>query len=365
MMQAHRDRRNNAMKWWVLLQTTFILRTVGTSSPYPWLDALGAFLQLITTTVGLYLLVMKVDKDAVQNDVQNGYKVLVGFGLSGSIQMFNLGTTGLDVNRFAIATALMIFQTVVLKVMIPVAKKCFGDDERKLWSYTLPAVVLALELGPCLLLLGSDMATLEFWLLIVWQELNSVAKNTGLYAELYVAVRALLRRPVGEEDRKLMEERRSTIAPCDNMGEIVSPIVIMMVLGLEAAFEWLPFERAPYLARNGILGGWRNQMFRGEATIMLAIVLLVRIVFCYIEVRVRAYQSRNDSAAASGENRSAETGAIAHRARQPSMAVLYQRIVLHSDDAPVHMQHAAAAVFTLQPIFFVLYAAIFGKYLHT
>jgi hypothetical protein len=78
----------------------------------------------------------------------------------------------------------MVFQKMVLIVLMPVLERCFGDGHDKLWTYVVPAALLALELGPCLLLLGTNMLTLEFWLLIAMQELNSVAKNTGIYAEL-------------------------------------------------------------------------------------------------------------------------------------------------------------------------------------
>ena len=97
----------------------------------------------------------------------------------------------------------------------------------------MPACMLALELGPCLLLLGEDFTTFKFWALLTWQELNSVAKNTGKHDELYVGVRALLCRPVDEEARKLLEEKRQIIAPCDNIGEIASPIIILVALALE------------------------------------------------------------------------------------------------------------------------------------
>jgi hypothetical protein len=198
------------------------------------------------------------------------------------------------------------------------------------------------------------MANWEFWGLLVMQEANSVLKNTGKYAEVYAAVRALLRRPVADETLKLMEERRSTIAPCDNIGEIVSPVVIMITIGLESAFDWLPLERAPWFVDSGILGGWRNPQFYGEAPIMLIIIFCIRVAFCWIEMKVRDCQRANETDT-SATNRS--------KTRRSSMAVLYHRIVEHSDDAPVHMQYMAGALFALQPAFFVLFAAGNGKYM--
>ena len=250
-------------------------------------------------TAGLYFVVMYVDRNAARSDVQNGYALLVGMRMWG-IQYVTLDIASLPLNVYIISGFLMLFQKVVLGVLIPALKRCFGDDERKLWSYLAPALVLALELGPCLLLLGLDMAVVEFWLLLVIQEANSVMKNTGKCHELYVVVRAWLRRPVSEEKLKEMNERREVIAPCDNLGEILSPLVILAALILEAMFDWLPIERAPYLAARdeGILGAWRHRRFRGEAPIMMTVVLVVRPIFCRIEVTVRARQRRGAAAAA-------------------------------------------------------------------
>ena len=362
MMRAHKDRRPNVMKWFVLMCYFHFLATSGSATPYPLITALGTVLVLLVTIFGVYFLVMKIDKGAEQTDVQNGYKLLVGLMMT-SVQWFNLRLTSLTfLGPFVISAALMLFQKMVLIITIPSLKLCFGDDHRKMWSYAVPAMVLGLELGPCLLLLGSDMTTVGFWGLILMQEANSVLKNTGKFAELYVAARALLRRPVDEESLKLMEERRSTIAPCDNIGEVVSPIVIMIAIGLESLFDSLPIERAPYFADKGVLGGWRNQRFSGEAPAMLIIVFLVRVAFCWIEMKVRDRQRPNETANADFQTPQDDSGTTAGGAkkRRSSMAVLYHRIV-RSDDAPVHMQYMAGALFALQLIIFVDYAAGIGK----
>ena len=116
-------------------------------------------------------------------------------------------------------------------------------------------------------------------------------------------------------------------------------------------FDLLPTGRAPYLAASddGILGGWRHRRFRGEAPIMMIVVLAVRVAFCYIEVAVRARQRR-----------CAATGAVAARGRRPSMAVLYDRVV-RSRDAPVHMRCAAGGLLAMKSLLFVYLAAQQGK----
>ena len=201
------------------------------------------------------------------------------------------------------------------------------------------------------------------------QEVNSVLKNTGKYAELYVAVRALLRRPVDEEELRLMEERRAAIVPCDNIGDIVPPVVIMIAIGLELTFDSLPIGRAPYFSDSGVVGGWRNERFRGEAPIMLSIIFIVRIAFCWIEMKVRARQRGDETDAstttdANPQTPRTDTGSVATRVTRgrSSMAVLCTRIV-GSDEAPVYVQYMAGALFASHPIIFVTLAARFGRQL--
>lgn len=96
------------------------------------------------------------------------------------------------------------------------------------------------------------------------------------------------------------------------------------------------------------MGGWMNEGFHGEASITLVIIFFIRIIFCWIEIKVRARQHGHDSGAAAGA-----------RSRRSSMAVLYNRVV-RSEDAPVHMQCLAGVLFALQPCYFVLWTAVFG-----
>ena len=108
--------------------------------------------------------------------------------------------------------------------------------------------------------------------------------------------------------------------------------------------------------------------FRGEAPIMMMVVLLVRIAFCWIEVAIRAHQrhhgasnTANDRDAIDNSTRSiTEASTVGAKSRRSSMTVLYTRIV-HSDDAPLQMQYVAVGFFALQPIIFVFYAANTGR----
>ena len=108
---------------------------------------------------------------------------------------------------------------------------------------------------------------------------------------------------------KSREERRATLAPCDNIGEIASPVVILVAIGLEGLIDALPIERAPYLAdaNDGILGAWRAQRFRGEAPIMMAVALAVRVISCWVELTIRA-RMRHGSNDDAGNNLGSSDG---------------------------------------------------------
>ena len=370
MMRAHRDRRPTVMVWMFSSLCFSWLGYFGICSPYPQISTFANALYVPLSTVGIYIVVLYIDEKAERKDVQRGYMFLTGISLWG-IQANTLFITGLKdgLGSFVVSCALMAWQTVSLEVIIPVSKKCFGEDQRKLWSYVVPAFLLALELGPCLVLLGEDLTRWQFWALLMWQELNSVAKNTGKYDELYTAVMAQLGRPVSDEILNVTEEDRATLAPCDNIGEIASPIIVLLVLALEGLYDVLPIERAPYFAdaNEGILGAWRTRRFRGEAPIMMIIVLVVRLVFCWIELTIRARQRRdngtgnnNATAELSNAEVSSDECAVGARRRRSSMAVLYNRMVC-SQEAPVEVKYMAGVAFALQALMFVIMAATMGK----
>ena len=106
--------------------------------------ALGTVLTLLATTAGTYFVVMHVDRSTVQrDDVKNGYALFVGKCMWAT-QAFTLYLASLPLSAYVISGVLIAIQKVVLKVGVPVLKRCFGDDDRKLWSFLVPAAVLAL-----------------------------------------------------------------------------------------------------------------------------------------------------------------------------------------------------------------------------
>ena len=60
----------------------YSLAQIGACSPYPLIAKLGTVLYLLTTTVGIYFVVMYVDRNAARSDVQNGYALFVGMMMS-------------------------------------------------------------------------------------------------------------------------------------------------------------------------------------------------------------------------------------------------------------------------------------------
>ena len=236
--------------------TLWFLSTCGRASPYPFLETIGTIVYLVCMTVGLYFLVNYLDRNVERTHLKKGYQLLVG-SLATLTSYAVLNLASIDFGYLLInSAAVMLFQKAVLSILAPALKNCFGNDDRKLWSYAMPAYILGLELGQCVLFLSSN-PTNEFWSLAMFQEFNSVLKNTGKYDELYAVVRSRVGRPLDESARKRTEEKRAIIAPCDNVGEIMSPVVLIVAIGLEALYSSFGFERAPYLADSGILEAWR------------------------------------------------------------------------------------------------------------
>ena len=156
--------------------------------------------------------------------------------------------------------------------------------------------------------------------------------------------------------------------PARLAGEVVSPLVLLVVIGLETKFYDLPgIERAPFLANSGILGGWALDGFQGETPMLLSIVLVVRISFCWVELKIRHHLYRDHPHPHNGPTGVAADGSNqprllngATRSRRSSMSVLYSRIA-ESLKTPSHMRHLAVGLFCWQPVVLVFAAATMGK----
>ena len=79
MLRAHCDLRPNVFIWYVLHVYGFAAVSFGACSPYPLISALGNVANLLINTVGLYFLVMKIDKSVEQKHANTVYLQDWGF----------------------------------------------------------------------------------------------------------------------------------------------------------------------------------------------------------------------------------------------------------------------------------------------
>ena len=161
----------------------------------------------------------------------------------------------------------------------------------------MPTFLLGLELPACLLFLQSSLTNPSFWYLLIFQESNSVLKNTGYYDQFYLFIRQTVGRPVSDDARDAMEEKRMVLAPCDNIAEIASPVVIAIAVAFSGLFDSFGLDRAAFLAETGLFDGWQmgQNRSRGEVPIMLLVVLAFRLLFCWIEITLRSFKHRKET----------------------------------------------------------------------
>ena len=104
----------------------------------------------------------------------------------------------------------------------------------------------------------------------------------------------------------------------------------------------------------GVLGFW------GEVPILLLVVLVFRVLFCMIEIKLRSFKHSKDTSTVDAPSSTPEAAGGARKKRRSSMFVLYDRIA-HSHNAPVHMKYASGVWFSWMAIIFVLVAVGLGN----
>ena len=145
MWQAHRDNPPNVWRFFVLTRLLLMAQQIFKTSPYPLFLAIVSGLVFLITTVGLYFLVNRLDCKIEREHVKNGYGLL--FSLVGNfIPVLVLWIASFKLGNLLINSALlMLLQTAILSVVVPVSKKCFGGDDHLLWSVGIPSCILGLE----------------------------------------------------------------------------------------------------------------------------------------------------------------------------------------------------------------------------
>ena len=246
MLRIHADSTRTVLWWWMMVNLTTTISWAGSCSPYLLITYIANCVYFLVTMFGLTYVIKFADRDCRRDDVKQGYKFLSGLIAWGGIN-FTLRVASAElpegianVGALVKSAMLMLFSFLALRLVIPAAKMAFGDDPRKLWSFFIPQIFLGLEIGQCTLFLGSNLGDWQFWYvlssasrptrsscsintcvraahhraLIVMHEANSFLRNTGLYLKSYIAVRDMAGIPASEMELRLMEERRSVIAPC-------------------------------------------------------------------------------------------------------------------------------------------------------
>ena len=105
------------------------------------------------------------------------------------------------------------------------------------------------------------------------QELNSVLNTQDNTTSFIPSCADRFAAQFQESARKLIGEKRQILTPCDNIGEIVSPLVLLIIIyGLENVFDVLPgVERAPFLVDTGRMEDGRRVQNQGELDAILLV----------------------------------------------------------------------------------------------
>ena len=122
-----------------------------------------------------------------------------------SIMIVFVRVGSLQVDAIIRSVLFMVLQRSLIKLRIPCAKGCFGEQ----WRVAVFVVVYAMELPVTLLLVDAPPCSIKFWLRVVLQEGNALLEHLGLYHTLYCRVVAFIGRPVGDDAAQVSDERRA------------------------------------------------------------------------------------------------------------------------------------------------------------
>ena len=79
----------------------------------------------------MYVVVVHLDSKTEPSDIKNGYAFMCAIALS-ALAYACLKMMSRKLSPLVLSAFLMLFQKMVLKVIIPIVRRCWGDDERKL-----------------------------------------------------------------------------------------------------------------------------------------------------------------------------------------------------------------------------------------
>lgn len=164
-----------------------------------------------------------------------------------------------------------------------------------------------------------------------------------------------------------MEERRAVLAPNDNLAEVLSPLVILLVLLCEALVDMSGLETvSQHFRETGILKSWRRMNNNGQAipvdqtVVMMIVLILIRSGFCWFESRVRERLRRAELRRNAHARRTTFKETVHElRRRACSAEQFFGRIANTNASKPI--QYMAVVFVALQPVMLVTAAAVHGR----
>ena len=130
------------------------------------------------------------------------------------------------------------------------------------------------------------------------QETYSIFRNLGYLARganvISDALDNLGGKPLSDEQKRArarqQDEKLSVVAPAANLGVIVAPIVVLVILGAEQMYKLIapvPMEHGSYFS-GGVLEAWRGTVSPAATALMYVVLLLIRVAFTKFELWLAA-----------------------------------------------------------------------------
>ena len=259
-------------------------------SPYPSLYPLApkfiAPFNFVLMFIGYPLVAFKLDKKKKAEDVQGGTALMLSTAGTGLATM-SFSMAGMKWGT-ALTKSITLsgFSVLCLTLLAPVLKRAFGRE----WVFAAPGVLLALEAGQAAVFLTTSPSDPQTWAALLFQLGFSFFKNTGMYLDVKVKVKALLGIQMTQEQLSEKRTDLAIIGTAHNGAEILSVGVILCILIAEAICVGIGFWDQPFMPAkfrySGITGGWRGDIPRQQTFVLILVILVARIVATLLEEKL-------------------------------------------------------------------------------
>ena len=190
----------------------------------------------------LYVLVMIVGVPLVEKRLSafsDADVILFGGYATSRMLAFNLTLSAVDANEYFVSAALMVSQRFITRMVISYLKVLLGDE----WSLGVGLILFTItELGPVALLTSAPVSDVSFWLVLALQECNSLLRNVGVYERAIAFVRSMMNRPLSDDSIADLSVRRRVLAPCDNISEVCTPVVVLLAVAFASFSSSIPVD---------------------------------------------------------------------------------------------------------------------------